>query len=538
MPESEVVLDFFDAIERTRDAGAAVRDTGAPGPGILDAATFKALEVGRLFEALTMSGGCSTVIGQATLYRALCRPLASVAAIASRQEALRELAAQDRLRERLAAFTGRAAQRERRFYDLLFGSFMGFLGATPNKMEIEGYGYATYKEGSRFMLALAAEARALPAADGRYLGTLIETIRGYARSAAHALMEGPVYLTERGLRARGERSRYTPAIRFRATLFKPWLLAAIVLGTLMLQSPLMAPFIATPAHPVLLAALLPLIGLYVPMVGSFDRDNFIYPLRDRYRHDGDVQRVLAALGALDMLLAFHHYARGFGGTMVLPGLVDGARHSLRLSQIRNPILARANPGYVANDIELEEPRLLFITGPNSGGKTAFCKTLAQVQLLTQIGCYVPAKEARLAVADRIYYQTPESGTLLDAEGRFGTELGHTKEIFLNTSPRSLVILDEMAEGTTFEEKMEISLAILDGFHRIGGTTVLITHNHALVERFRKRRVGLCKQVDFVDDAPTYRLVDGISKMSHADRVARKLGFAREDIESYLRSRGY
>jgi DNA mismatch repair ATPase MutS len=239
-----------------------------------------------------------------------------------------------------------------------------------------------------------------------------------------------------------------------------------------------------------------------------------------------------------MLLAFHHYSRGFGGAMVLPSVTDSARHSLRLIQVRNPILARANPRYVANDIALEGARLLFITGPNSGGKTAFCKTLAQVQLLAQIGCYVPAEAAELAVADRIFYQTPETGSLVDAEGRFGTELGRTKEIFLNTSPRSLVILDEMAEGTTFEEKLEISLAILNGFHRIGGTTVLITHNHALVERFRKRRIGICRQAEFLGEAPTYRLVEGISTISHADRVARKLGFAREDIEAHLAARGY
>ena len=82
-------------------------------------------------------------------------------------------------------------------------------------------------------------------------------------------------------------------------------------------------------------------------------------------------------------------------------------------------------------------RLGFVTGPNSGGKTAFCKTLAQVQLLAQIGCYVPATDAEMAVADRIYYQAPETGSLADLEGRFGIELQRTKEIFLATTPRSL-----------------------------------------------------------------------------------------------------
>jgi DNA mismatch repair ATPase MutS len=176
---------------------------------------------------------------------------------------------------------------------------------------------------------------------------------------------------------------------------------------------------------------------------------------------------------------------------------------------------------------------LAITGPNSGGKTAFCKTISQIQLLAQIGCFVPARSATLSVADKIFYQAPEISKLNDGEGRFGAELKRTKEVFLACSAQSLVILDELSEGTTFEEKMESSLTVLNGFYRKGNSTILITHNHQLVDELVKQHIGVARQVEFLGDLPTHKIIDGISRVSHADRVAKKIGFSKEDIDFYL-----
>ena len=118
----------------------------------------------------------------------------------------------------------------------------------------------------------------------------------------------------------------------------------------------------------------------------------------------------------------------------------------------NTIQSKNNPSYVPNDVNLVDAKLTLITGPNSGGKTTFCKTVVQEQLKGQIGCYVNASRAKMAIADRVYYQAPRFDSLQDEEGRFGTELKRTKEIFYSTTPQSLVILDELAEGTTLEEK--------------------------------------------------------------------------------------
>jgi DNA mismatch repair protein MutS len=517
-------------------APPAVRVTAArPADGVIDDTTFRTIEVDRLFDAVNHA---RTRIGQATLYRSLRQPLHAVEQVRAKQEAVQELENKPALRKQIEALVSQAATLENDFYQLLYGSFIGMLGSSAHELELEGYGYDSYRKGTQFMLDLVKQAKPLPTPESPYLKTLVEDIRNFATSRAHALMHGPVYRTERGVRTRAEKGFFTPGIRFKPSLFKPvGITVAVLLVWLALEFAPFALGFATAITPVIWLFLLPLSLVYIPIVGGFDRDGCIYPLRELYKRSGDVHITLDSLGKLDELLSFDRFAQAFGSATVLPAITDSDQHVMEVQGARNPVVGKANPAYVPNDIELKKVHLTFITGPNSGGKTAFCKTLAQIQLLAQIGCYVPAERAELSVADRIFYQVPEASTLGEGEGRFGTELKRTKEIFLASTSRSLVILDELSEGTTTQEKMEISINILNGFYKKGNNTILITHNHELVDFFIDQAVGLARQVEFVDDEPTYRLIDGISRISHAHRIARKIGFAKEDIERHLTEKG-
>ncbi len=510
-----------------------IRSAAPPqgGQGVIDASTFQAIEVDKLFDSINHA---VTVAGQAMLYRSLVEPLAAAEPIRAKQRAVREIESNQALRKGLEELLGQAKALEKDFYHLLFGTFLGMLSSPAHPLEIEGYGYATYLKGTRFLLNLVEAASRLPAPESPYLRSLLESLRAFAQSRAYALAKGPAYRTEKGMITKAEKSWFVPAVKFRPSLFKPvgLTLAAVALFLILQFVPLVLNMVAA-ITPAFWLFLVPLSLLYIPIVGSFDRDGCIYPLRDVFKRSEDVQNALDTLGKLDELLSFIRFKEAFGHPMVLPTLIDTDRHHLVLKGVRNPILAKANPAYVPNDIALEEVRLTFITGPNSGGKTAFCKTLAQTQLLAQIGSYVPAEWADLSVADHIFYQVPEISHLADGEGRFGTELRRTKNIFLAASPRSLVIMDELSEGTTHEEKIEISMDILNGFQQKGNSTILITHNHELVDRFQEQGIGLARQAEFRDDRPTYRLIEGVSRVSHADRVARKIGFSKEDIARYL-----
>lgn len=502
----------------------------AMGQGVIDESAFNTIEVDKLFDAVNQA---STTIGQAVLFRSLTQPLDNREEIRAKQEAVKELTNNPELKEALEHIVHNAAANEKNFYLLLFGEFLGSFGVTArDPHEIEGYGYLHYKRGIRFMLELVEQIHAAQPPQSPYLKALFDKITTFADSRSYSLMEGPVYITEKGIQSRQERKgSFLPAVIFKPRIIKP-LLLTLSFAALWLVA-YFAPADLSQSIPGEIIFFSPLLLLYFPLVGGFDRDHCIIPLRNEYKNSSDVAETLDALGQLDELLSFIKFADRFNHSMVLPTLIEADHHRLNLSDAVNPVLAKDNEAYVGNDLILEDDRLVFITGPNSGGKTAFCKTLTQIQVLAQIGCFVPAESATLTVADRIFYQAPEISHLNDGEGRFGTELKRTKDIFLATTAKSLVVLDELSEGTTFEEKMESSSNVLNGFYRKGNSTVLITHNHQLVDNFVQQGIGVPRQVEFAHEAPTYRLIPGISRVSHADRVAKKIGFSKEDIDNYL-----
>ena len=495
------------------------------GEGVLDAGGVSALEVDNVFDAINYA---ESLIGQAILFRSLVTPLNNRHDIENKQRALEELRDNADLKIAIQEVITVAVERENSFYRLLFADFLPMFGTSKNDKDIEGYGYAQYKRGVRFVTNLVAGIQACPQPESAYLNELFDHIKAFTGSRAYALMTQGVYLTETSLQTRQERSKswWLPAVVFYPRLFKPLVLA-------LLTAVLCTVFYFIPSVIGQALFLAPFLLLYFPWVGNFDRDNFILPLREEFKHSAELASALDALGQLDELVSFLKFADHFGHTTVLPSVIDSEQHRMVLCEAINPILGKANPQYVGNDLALDHHKVLAITGPNSGGKTAFCKTISQIQLLAQIGCFVPARSATLSVADKIFYQAPEISKLNDGEGRFGAELKRTKEVFLACSAQSLVILDELSEGTTFEEKMESSLTVLNGFYRKGNSTILITHNHQLVDELVKQHIGVARQVEFLGDLPTHKIIDGISRVSHADRVAKKIGFSKEDIDFYL-----
>ncbi|GAB6141237.1 hypothetical protein JCM14076_19660 [Methylosoma difficile] len=500
------------------------------GEGVIDAGAFNTIEVDKLFDAVNHT---TTTIGQAVLFRSLSQPCYDTAAIRAKQDAVRELQSNPELMATLTQILQNAAEQEKYFYLLLYGKFGNSLStATNDHPMIEGYGYSQYKRGVRLMTDLVDSIQSTATPSSPYLCSLFDAIKNFADTRAYSLMQGPAYITEYGIQSKKERQgSLSPAVLFVPRLIKPLIfgLAAAAYWSVKHFAPPDL-FSGIPDEAIFLS---PLLLLYIPIVGGFDRDKCITPLRDEYRQSPEVGAALEALGQMDELLSFIRYAENTAHPTVLPTLIDADHHRINLSDAVNPVLGKQNPAYVGNDFVMEDEKLVLVTGPNSGGKTAFCKTVTQIQLLAQTGCFVPAQAATLSVADHVFYQAPELSRLDDGEGRFGAELKRTKDIFLASTAKSLVVLDEMSEGTTFEEKMESSTNILEGFYRKGNSTLLITHNHKLVDRFVKKRMGIAKQVEFAYDAPTYKLIPGISRVSHADRVAKKIGFSKEDIENYL-----
>ena len=503
-------------------------NSGVPdGEGLIDQNSYAVIEVDSLLEVVDQA---KTLIGKDVIHKVFSQQVLTPKQVDEKQQALRELAVDDELRAGLESLLTSAAKHENSFYRLLFSDFVGYLfSPDEDRLEEAGYGYKLFDEGSSFLPAVVDEAKKIKSPKSPYLKGLLDEIESFASTRPFKLMKGPVYSWLGKFYLKHEKAG-KPAVKMRLTLFKPLLLPIIFLVTVFL------PYILNVSiAQFTVFSLLPFILLvfYVPIVGDFDKDNFIIPLRRIFSRSEEVERVVSVIGQLDELMSYHLYAQKSVHSTILPTMRVSNNQYIDVKAAVNPVLGFSDEHYVANDFDTSQHNLAFFTGPNSGGKTAFCKTLAQIQLLSQVGCYVPAQSATLTIADKVFYQTPEINSLDHDVGRFGTELKRTRDIFKAATTNSLVILDELAEGTTHKEKLETSLMILEAFKRLGSLTILVTHNHELAEHYLDGNTAVFRQVEFDGERATHRFENGISVISHADLVARSVGFSKQDIERIL-----
>jgi len=492
---------------------------------VLDEETVQLVQVLRLHQSIDHT---QSATGSAALLRSLMQPSTNLPYIAAKQEALQEIAANDSLRRSLTDCIGEFSQGEAALYKFF------------NKGIYALFPYPDINQVRETMGRISRLIKALPVVESAYLQALVARLRAYPGSTIDQMMRGAIYKTMAGLQSAGEVSALMPKVKFTPRRFTLWLLA----GPLVALAPhiqdkigleqLLPPMVAhigyawTGIH--LLYSL-----FFKPAKDTF---NFIEPFREKCIADGLFNRMIDAFGMIDELLSGDTFARETAQAVVLPQVTAERHHSFEATGLTNPVLASEDKAFVPNDVHLQGVRLTFISGPNSGGKTTICKSIAQNQLLAQAGGYVLAEKATINIADLIRYQAPKFDGLQDDEGRFGTELARTRDIFFATSPQSLVILDELAEGTTYEERMEASQGIMGDFFTIGNNTVLVTHNHSLVDRFMGEEKGQCLMTEFNGHAPTYRIVNGISRVSHAERIAEKINFSSEDRRRYLVEKGY
>ena len=139
--------------------------------------------------------------------------------------------------------------------------------------------------------------------------------------------------------------------------------------------------------------------------------------------------------------------------------------------------------FVPNDVLLDTSanRLLLITGPNMAGKSTFMRQVALITLMAQIGSFVPAKEARIGIVDRIFTRVGASDDLASGQSTFMLEMNEVAYILRNATRRSLIIYDEVGRGTSTFDGMSIARAIAEYTHsrRIGAKTLFATHYHEL-----------------------------------------------------------
>ena len=196
---------------------------------------------------------------------------------------------------------------------------------------------------------------------------------------------------------------------------------------------------------------------------------------------GALKRLSGAIAMLDCLVSFASLAKERGYCRPQIAEEGGA---LRIAEGRHPVVeALTKERFVPNDTMLDgETRTMVITGPNMAGKSTYMRQNALIVLMAHIGCFVPAKSARIPVVDRIFTRVGASDNLILDQSTFMVEMTEVASIIRSATPNSLLILDEVGRGTSTFDGLSIAWAVLEYLtEHIRAKTLFATHYHELTE---------------------------------------------------------
>lgn len=258
-------------------------------------------------------------------------------------------------------------------------------------------------------------------------------------------------------------------------------------------------------------------------------------MSDRLRGYGDsIRQTLATMAELELLFAKARFASEFGG--VIPRF--GER--LLLKQARHPlledVLRRRRKTAVPVNLELNRARrTLLISGPNTGGKTVMLKTVGLLSLMAQSGLPVPAEEAEFPIFEQVLADIGDYQSIQENLSTFSAHVSNIREMALDVTPDSLVLLDELGAATDPEKGGALGLAIVEHFRAAGAFTLVSTHLMALKIYGSSTEGVVNGSMGFDEETlePTYQFRAGMPGKSAGIEIASRLGMP-EDIMNRAR----
>ena len=199
---------------------------------------------------------------------------------------------------------------------------------------------------------------------------------------------------------------------------------------------------------------------------------------------------------------------------------------------RHPVVETMMPreDFIPNDLALDEDgRIVILTGPNMAGKSTVLRQTGLIQLMAQVGSFVPADRARVGVCDRIFTRVGASDNLARGQSTFMVEMNETAAIIHGATERSLVLLDEIGRGTSTYDGVSIAWAVTEHLHEhVGAKAICATHYHELTQLgdllpgVRNLNVAVRESGERI--VFLRRLEEGGADRSYGIQVARLAGF--------------
>ena len=254
-------------------------------------------------------------------------------------------------------------------------------------------------------------------------------------------------------------------------------------------------------------------------------------------HHNDILSIARWIAQVDCLTTFADIAQANNycrPTLNSDGVLD-------IHEGRHPVVEKLITAerFVPNSIRLDNQanQVIIITGPNMAGKSTVLRQMALVTIMAQMGCFVPAEKADIAITDRIFTRVGALDNLSAGQSTFMVEMQETANILNNATGNSLVIMDEIGRGTSTFDGLSIAWAVAEHLHDLNGVgtrTLFATHYHELteleqqLERVKNYNIAVKEWNDTI--IFLRKLVEGGTNRSYGIQVARLAGIPEPVIK--------
>ncbi|MCL2575188.1 MAG: DNA mismatch repair protein MutS [Defluviitaleaceae bacterium] len=246
-----------------------------------------------------------------------------------------------------------------------------------------------------------------------------------------------------------------------------------------------------------------------------------------------IQQTAHMLAHIDVLQALGKIANDYN--YIQPNVTNGG--IIEIHDSRHPVIERIFEGFVPNNVYLNDTdsKIAIITGPNMAGKSTFMRQVALCVVMAQMGSFIPATAANIAVCDAVYTRVGAADDLSRGQSTFMVEMSEVAYILGNATASSLVLLDEVGRGTGTTDGLAIAMATIEHIdEKIGAKTLFATHYHELVAAESKIEsvYNLSMEIDKDGDSIKFlwKVVMGGTNNSHGIYVAKMAGLPSELVE--------
>ncbi len=250
-----------------------------------------------------------------------------------------------------------------------------------------------------------------------------------------------------------------------------------------------------------------------------------------------LQSAATNIAILDVLITFAQVAED--NQYIKPEV--NTKGIIEIKGGRHPVVEQMIPrgSFVENDTYMDNfgETVHIITGPNMSGKSTYMRQVALITLLTQIGSFVPAVSANIAIVDKIFTRIGATDDVSMGESTFMVEMNEVANILNNATKESLIILDEVGRGTSTYDGISIAWAVLEYIAdklKIGAKTLFATHYHELIALEEKLEGVKNYSVDVKQQGEDviflHKLVKGGTDDSFGIYVAKLAGVPKETVK--------